>query len=721
MGKYKYITEYDQEGNANIYIPETLWKDKVKADEPVYLSDFMERLPLGKCLFLKSVTGAGATTLALQDPQHSIIALPTRNTVLSKYVIRDKKTHEEIGTNNDLFCIYGGFNDKVSDLQKYLEERAKEQAPVKIVCTYDQVEKLTLRLMGKEIDKNGEYVDADNAPIWVDINDYRLFVDEVHQVLEDYVDDRRNMNIRGMLRVMNFYKNVCCITATPLEKKHTLYEIRNYPIYRVIYPTMPKRKIVKKWCPRIGNSVENIVLDYLEGRAVGNAHIFVNSVKFIGQIISGIKNKIPDFNVTDYKEKIRVICGDTEINEKIIKRAVTSLLGKKDFVSYVKELSDAGKNINVATEIEKSIINKDILSQVKELDEIKDFVDRINGRAKKINFYTKSSWLGADVFDKQAQIFIVTDGARKQTMIDVSTSLIQILGRIRDSRNNKAYLLLSQNRYLLNEDEDIETQYQRDLEEREKNAKDFFEFLEKNPLLAKKIDAETRKSQCYIMYNKRTGKYEKDDYLRMYDEISFRILQGDYSSSANLSAKLVEVGFEVEEENENNEPLKAIKEKVKNPNTKITFERIYTEYARLRDGNGLIQASLFEADPKALLTTFEALEPYVKGAYEYLGTEKVKALRYRRKDIVTLVDKEVKRKSEKDIRRNLAYRIKVGNIYLNSEIDNILRVVENTLHLEERTLKISDYYEVMNTSKRDESGKPAGAKKIVGHTSKKGG
>lgn len=716
MGKYKYITEYDQDGNANIYIPKKLWEEKVKADKPVYLSDFMDRLPLGKCLFLKSVTGAGATTLALQDPQHSIIALPTRNTVQSKYVIRDKETNKIIGYNTDLFCIYSGFNDKISDLKKYLDERAKEQAPVKIVCTYDQVEKLTLRLIGKEINENGDYVDADNAPIWVDINDYRLFIDEVHQVLEDYVDDRRNMNIRGMLRVMSLYKNVCCITATPLRKEHTLYEIRNFPIYRVIYPTMPQRKIVKKWCPRIGNSVESIVLDYLEGRAVGNAHIFVNSVKFIGQIISGIKNKIPDFNVTDYQEKIRVICGDNEINEKEIRAAVTSLIGKRDFISFMKSVSDSGDKINVATEIEKSIAR-----QVTNLYGVESFIDTINSPAKKINFYTKSSWLGADVFDKQAQIFIVTDGARKQTMIDVSTSLIQILGRIRDSRNNKAYLLLSQNRYLLNEDEDIETQYQRDLEEREKNAKDFFEFLEKNPLLAKKIDAETRKSQCYIMYNKRTGKYEKDDYLRMYDEISFRILQGDYRSSANLSAKLVEVGFEVEEENENNEPLKAIKEKVKNPNTKITFERIYTEYARLRDGNGLMQASLFEADPKALLATFEALEPYVKGAYEYLGTEKVKALRYHRKDIVTLVDKEVKRKSEKDIRRNLAYRIKVGNTYLNSEIDNILRVVESTLHLEERTLKISDYYEVMNTSKRDENGKPAGAKKIVGHTSKKGG
>lgn len=717
MGKYKYVTEYDQDGNANIYIPEALWKERVEKDEPVYLNDFMDRLPLGKCLFLKSVTGAGATTLALQDPQHSIIALPTRNTVQSKYVIRDKKTNQIIGYNTDLFCIYSGFNDKISDLKKYLEERANEQAPVKIVCTYDQVEKLTLRLIGKEINENGDYVDMDNAPIWVDINDYRLFVDEVHQVLEDYVDDRRNMNIRGMLRVMSLYKNVCCITATPLRKEHTLYEIRNFPIYRVIYPTMPQRKIIKKWCPRIGNAVENIVLDYLEGRTVGNAHIFVNSVKFIGQIISGIKKKVPNFNIDDYQDKIRVICGDNEINEKEIRTAVTSLIGKKDFISYMHSVLESGSKINVATEIEKSIAK-----QITKLYGVESFVDTINSPAKKINFYTKSSWLGADVFDKQAQIYIVADGAKKYTLIDVSTSLIQILGRIRDSRNNKAYMLLSQNRYLLNEDEDVETQYQKDMAQREKKTSTIFKWLEEDADLLNDISKYERvKSRCYIMYNRRTGKYEKDDYLRMYDEINYRILQGDYRSSANLSAKLVEVGFEVEDENENNEPLKAIKEKVKNPNTKITFERIYTEYARLRDGNGLIQASLFEADPKALLETFEAMEPYVKKAYEYLGTDKVKALRYRRKDIVTLVDKEVKRKSEKDIRRNLAYRIKVGNTYLNSEIDTILRVVENTLHLEEKTLKISDYYEVMNTSKRDENGKPAGAKKIIGHTSKKGG
>lgn len=714
MGKYRYITEYDQDGNAKIYVPQTLWEERKEQDKPVYLSDFMDELP-HNCLFLKAVTGAGATTLAFRDPHNSIIALPTQNTVKSKYVIRDPDTNEIVGYNSDILCVYSGHFDKEKDLYDYLQNRANAEAPVKIVCTYDQVERITLRLLGKKIDKEtGEYVDNESASMWVDISEFRLFIDEVHQVLEDYVNEKRNMNIRGMLRVINLYSDVCCITATPLRPEHTLNEIKKLPIYRVIYPSMPKRKIVKRWCPRMVNSVENLVIDYLEGREVGNAHIFVNSVKFIGDVIKGVKKKLPGFNVGDFTGLIRVICGDNETNETTIKNAVTSLIGKADFVSFIEYASKGG---NVALEMEQAITQQ-IQENVKTLNGIEKFVNPINSNPKKINFYTKSSWLGADVFDAEAQIYIVTDGAKKHTMIDVSTSLIQILGRIRNSRNNRAYLFLNQNRYLV-ENDDFATQYAIDQAEREKNAEDWFSLFDKNPTMAKAVDTEYRKSQCYIMFNKVTGKYEKDDYLRIYDEISFFTLQGDYRSSANMSAKLAEVGFDVEEE-ANTDTVEEIKNVARNPDAKLSFKEYYIPYANLRDGIETLTLFPELSNPYQYKAIYESLEPYVKGAYEYLGTPKVEALKYRRKDVVTLVDKEEQKAKEKQIRQNLRLRIKVGNVYTNPEIDNILTVVESTLNLQ-KSLKIADYYEVLNTTKRDENGKTVGAKKIVGYTSKKGG
>ena len=82
----------DGERDYTLHISQEIWREK-GATEMVYLSDFLSELPRG-CVFLKTITGCGATALALADSSNCIICLPTRNTVLSKWVIRDKKTQK---------------------------------------------------------------------------------------------------------------------------------------------------------------------------------------------------------------------------------------------------------------------------------------------------------------------------------------------------------------------------------------------------------------------------------------------------------------------------------------------------------------------------------------------------------------------------------------------------------------------------------------------------
>ena len=52
---------------------------------------------------------------------------------------------------------------------------------------------------------------------------------------------------------------------------------------------------------------------------------------------------------------------------------------------------------------------------------------------KPINFYTSTAFEGQDIFDRDGQVFIVSNPCKAHTLVDISTSFIQICGRIRDA------------------------------------------------------------------------------------------------------------------------------------------------------------------------------------------------------------------------------------------------------------------------------------------------
>lgn len=53
---------------------------------------------------------------------------------------------------------------------------------------------------------------------------------------------------------------------------------------------------------------------------------------------------------------------------------------------------------------------------------------------KKINFYTSTCFEGCDLYDENGVTFIVSDGRKAHTLLDISTLFTQICGRIRDSK-----------------------------------------------------------------------------------------------------------------------------------------------------------------------------------------------------------------------------------------------------------------------------------------------
>lgn len=706
--KYRLVQDAYNFNDYTIELSESLWEGK-KDTDMVYLSDFLQELP-NNCIFLKGVTGCGATTLALADRSHCIIALPTRNTVQSKWVIRNRETQEIIGYDDDIFPIYRGLNDTKEKLIAYLQSRGKGK-PIKIVCTYDQVERLYMRLIGKIEDGKGGYVqdEAQNA-LCINALNFRLYVDEIHQVLDDYKTPDRRESIRGLLRTIALYnkhQNTTCITATPLERQYFFDEIKDLRVISVDYEGFfaknPRyedfrRKVDLRKCGYLAPAVIKIVQEHLEGRAFGNAHIFVNSVDFISKkVLKPIMEEYEDLGI--FLNDIRVVCGDTEINDKKIKKAVSALFKDKDILNLAP-------GVNLATEVDNAIIE-----QMKEYAHIGKFVASINSPTKKVNFYTKTAWLGADVFDKTGQIYIVSDGARKHTMADISTAYIQILGRIRDSQNNKVIHLYTENRYISDEGEEL-TAFEMDMQKRDTERAQMQDFSDRLTLEQKKmfLKLDVLESSCYLALNERTGNLEYDKYLKWNDEISYKIVNGQYRNGANMTKEMLKNGWDVSE----GEETQAEKLKRKS-NTRVTFQKLYEDYTRLKNGSA---TSLF-ADVPSMVELLEAKEEYLHDAYYLLGDEVVRALGYKRREIAREI--EMRRNSDlsANITRLLNLRIKVGEAYLNAEIDVILRSIEQKLHLK-RKLKITDYYEVENFTKRVEN-TTARAKKIIRHIKRKGG
>jgi hypothetical protein len=111
----------------------------------------------------------------------------------------------------------------------------------------------------------------------------------------------------------------------------------------------------------------------LNGNVHGNYHFFVNSVKFIAAVLSKTEVNPDD---------VKIVCANSPENK----------------------LKLNGYNIG------------------KPSDE-----------ARKINFYTSTCFEGCDLFDENGKTFIISDGRNPNTLYDISTLFVQIIGRIRDS------------------------------------------------------------------------------------------------------------------------------------------------------------------------------------------------------------------------------------------------------------------------------------------------
>ena len=211
------------------------------------------------------------------------------------------------------------------------------------------------------------------------ITDYKVLVDEYHLILEDL--DFRDSAINSLLDNIIKFKHYSFLSATPINSDFEFEFFKNLPHYEIDWGIINQIRPFKIKTPNIYKATVALINEFKKGlilddinnnpAKVKELHIFINSVQGIAQICKTSKLK---------NEEIRIICSDKIRNNLILD------------TYNISNISD--KNAS-------------------------------------INFYTKKGFQGCNIFSNNALIVVVSDAKLSHTLVDIETTLIQIVGRLR--------------------------------------------------------------------------------------------------------------------------------------------------------------------------------------------------------------------------------------------------------------------------------------------------
>lgn len=160
----------------------------------------MQEIPTN-CELNKGITGCGATTLAIKQPGHTIIAVPFVGLIQNKVA-----QHQDV-----LLGIYGE-GDKTAEIADYLVTHPT----VKIMTTFDSLPKVNSILAKQGLDP---------------YSDFHFVVDEWHTLFQSYLF--RNSAVRNLLAETHKMKNVTFVSATPIEYQYWLEEMKHLPELKI--------------------------------------------------------------------------------------------------------------------------------------------------------------------------------------------------------------------------------------------------------------------------------------------------------------------------------------------------------------------------------------------------------------------------------------------------------------------------------------------------------
>jgi hypothetical protein len=480
-------------------------------------------------------------------------------------------------------------------------------------------------------------------------NRFYLLVDEWHILFNSYAF--RNEAVKKVLRQSRKFEKVTYMTATPIEEEFILNELKDLPVKEVVWENTVIVNIKPIVTNRPLNEVCQLIGETVNGKMFGNLHFFVNSVEFISDVIikSGLR-----------PQQVKVVCSDNANPGR----------GKK---TNQKKLGDSYRIAST-------------------LDEVKP-----------VNFYTSTCFEGSDIYDENGRTYIVSDKYKSHTLLDISTLVIQICGRIRNSRyKTDVHHIYSETRYRnFVTLEEFKAHSEKQIQETKDWLNELNNMGETNRKKTIQLIEKGNKSGLNEMYIfKQDDKLSLDENLIKLDIVNFKITKQLYNSRVTLSEEYSKYGFNVADTKE----IIYSDKLLENPKAKISFKDMFLEYDNLI--RKIPVYYIGNIDERIRL--IEQEKPLIKEAFEVLGVELVKSLNYnvsniKRKIISTLVDTSVDSKVVKCLTE---MGVESGTIKTTKEWKSILQQVYNDLNLKQtynhtKTAKATDleqWFEIKKTT-----------------------
>lgn len=234
----------------------------------------------------------------------------------------------------------------------------------------------------------------------IDVSQYKILIDEAHKLVE-YGADFKPKVINHILTNYTKYKAHIFMTATPTREEFLPDELQDILKIKIQWEGASPVNILHQRCNlQLDSIVSNLCLEHLRGHKEGNAYLFYNSIKAIAKTIKTLRKIDPSISQDD----IKIICANNANNIKLVQ----TYIGKTWSISKPLEKDEQGNVLNL----------------------------------KRITFVTSTAFEGSDFFDENGVTYIISDGRKVHTKLDITTQVSQIVGRIRNSKYNNTVNML---------------------------------------------------------------------------------------------------------------------------------------------------------------------------------------------------------------------------------------------------------------------------------------
>ena len=595
-----------------------------------YMSEVFNTLPDNSFL-CKSVAGVGGTSLAINNSEDYVIAVGSVELIINK-----SEQHE------NLIPVYSGVNS--CDIMTAIESKKLSGQPIKIIVTYDSLPKVV-------------------ESLGADVANTKLLVDEL-QVLLKASDTFKPVVVTKLFNLVDSFKSVCFMTATPTPRKYFPPEVAKLDYIRLEWEGSSIMHIKKaKMKGDVTSKVVAIALNHLD--IEGTPLFFYNSLR---GIVPCVKQLIKARGLTH--KDVKIICADNERNRTYLK----DQLGKE----WIPERP-----------------------LYKEID--KDGNVKLNPRNKPIQFCTKYAFEGLDFCVEDAHTYIISDvknRSRHHTRIDISTDIQQIAGRCR----NQNPLVKREAVFLWNDEFSGVSLSEEDYEEYVKNelaiAKDMEQRYTLDKLKSMKIDFDS--SPYFLEVD---GEAQTNDYAVYGLCISYAALNADYVNVMVDGEKTVlEEKLELFSETDSYIVPDIKLEDMAKMDRKLNFKELAMEYYELSEQCKVCRDSELDKRLEVLLSLDGEFKSYV----EVLGIEQIKATHFHKTKTRAKYNKVigVDEKSKVQIKGLKSLKLKDNTFYSFAELKEMIKSVYKKLGLNAsaKATDIQSAYVVKSTSRNSVRG-----------------